>query len=252
MKKIITRLTLLLLLAAVICPEVSAQRYYHPGYHSRTGRVMRGLGAVETAYDYAMMGRYLNGISDYTGVRIGYNSASLRASGFDYTVDAESVPGLDVGIVFGWYLGRSPMSIEPGLFYAKKGGKLQELIPVGSLVNVSAQQSYSMHTFELPLVFKYHAPIAPNASLQPFAGAFMAFGFAGTYKDGRSEYDIYDDRVLEDFDAGLRFGVGLSAGHVYLEAAYDLGLCDLCDGSTFPRKNDIRSRTWSFNIGYNF
>lgn len=255
MKKTIIRLTLMLLLMAGFGASAVAQYrhsgHYHTSYRpSRTHRILETLDAVEHVADYAMMGAMLSRIDDYTGIRIGYNSASLHASGFDDT-PADDIPAFNLGIVFGWYLGHSNFSLEPGVFYSMKGGHLNEYLTAGGRDFSSTK--YTMHSFEVPLVVKAHLPLGPGASLQPFAGAFMSFGFAGTTTANNGEkYDTFDDRILEDFDAGFRLGSGLSVGNLYFEAAYDLGLLNLCEPYSFDRREALRSRTWSFNIGLNF
>ena len=214
---------------------------------------MRGLHAVETAADYAILGSVLHNIDDYTGFRIGYNSASLHASGFDAT-QGDNIPAFNLGIVFGWYLGNTDLALEPGLYYSMKGGNLNELYDSNfSKKHGLSTTEFTMHSFEVPLVLKMHLPIASGVGIEPFAGAFMSFGFAGTTTlDNGDEYDTFDDRFLEDFDAGFRFGAGLSINNLYFEAAYDLGLVNLCDSYEFDRHEALRSRTWSFNIGINF
>lgn len=261
MKKIFMRTALILMLLSICFgQEAMAQRHHYSRparsyhHHSTTGNVLRGLEAAETVYEYAMLGTFLNHIDDYTGLRLGYNSASLRASGFD-DATTDPISGLNLGIVFGWYLGHSPLSIEPGLYYSMKGGKLREheLAVGGSHHYDIYDTKFTMHSFELPVVIKAHLPLAPATLLQPFAGAFMSFGFAGTttYSDGE-KYDTFDDGILEDFDAGLRFGAGLAVDHFYLEAAYDLGLINLCDSYVWGSHPQLRSNTWSFSIGFNF
>lgn len=255
MKKLLSRFAALLLLAIVVCPSAMGQYRYRPHshhYHSRSGRVLRALDAAETVADYAILGTMLHNISDYTGFRIGYNSASLRASGFDGDISTEAIPALNLGFVFGWDLGHTGLMLEPGFYYSMKGGKLNGY----SGHNLRIEEKYTMHSFEIPLVLKYDVFLSPHAALQPFAGAFMSFGFAGTTTFDtptiEAEYDTFDDHILEDLDAGLRFGIGLSVDNLYLEAAYDLGLTDLCDSYEFSRREDLRSSTWSFSIGVNF
>ena len=253
MKKIFSPMALAILFLASLAAPAVAQHYrphsHHYYHRSNYSRAMRGLDAIETAADYALLGTMLSKIDDYSGLRFGYNSASLKCSD---AASTDNIPAFNAGIVFGWYLGRSPFSIEPGLFYAMKGGKVYESNGLDRLVGRDMTK-YTMHSFETPVVLKAHLPMAPHVSLQPFAGAFMSFGFAGTttYSDG-DKYDTFDDNVLDDFDAGFRFGSGLAIGNAYFEAAYDLGLVNLCNTYTFGYNPSLRSRTWSFNIGFNF
>lgn len=259
MKRLISSVSLVLalLLSSGLCSTASAQRAYrhvpshHYSHHSRTDNILRGLDAVETAAQYAMIGSMLAKIDDYTGIRVGYNSATLRVSDFDAVKDP--IHGVNLGIVFGWYLGHSCVAIEPGFYYSMKGGKLREYMTTGHHSGYDAYDTkLTMHSFEIPLNFKAHLHVAPGTWLQPFAGPFISFGFAGTATFDGEKYDTFDDGVLEDFDAGLRFGSGLQLGRIYFEAAYDLGLLNLCDRYTFDHSEALRSRTWSFSIGYNF
>lgn len=268
MRNLFSRIALLLLLLGAGSTAMAQYRGQRPAprsYHSsRTDKVLRGLDAVETVAEYAVLGNMLHKIADYTGLRLGLNSATLRVD--DSNCKGESIMGADLGIVFGWYLGRSHVfSIEPGFYYSMKGGRMStnyNLPSYDDFIGGNTQHKaithhedvkMTMHTFELPVVLKGHLPIAPMTTFQPFAGLFAGFGFAGTssFNAGNSteKYDTYDDGVLEDFDAGVRFGLGLSAGHIYLEAAYDYGLINL-DNNFYDF--DIHSKTWSFNVGFNF
>lgn len=214
-------------------------------HYSRTGNVLRGLETVERMTEYAMLGNRISKLDDYTGIRFGYNSASLRSTGIPDTY-TESISGANVGVIFGWYLGKSPVSIEPGVFYSMKGGKLNER-------TLNLDTKYTMHSFEVPVVFKLHQAIAPGTVLQPFLGGFMSFGFAGTTTvPGEGKYDTFDNGIFEDLDAGLRFGVGVTAHPLYFEVAYDLGLLNLCDRNWFRSDPTMKTRTCSFNIGFNF
>lgn len=246
-KTLIRIFTLLLMVGC--CSQFASAQYYHPRphyHHSRTGSVLRGLDAVETAVDYGLLGYSMHRLDDYTGLRIGYNSASLKAKGLNHPA-TDDIGAMDLGLVFGWYVGRNGLIFEPGLYYSMKGGALS---------NPGGEYEFTMHSFELPLVLKYNIPLVEDVNLQPFVGAFMSFGFAGTatYDDllGYEEYDTFDDGVLEDFDAGLRFGAGLSIDRFYAEVAYDLGLVNLCERGWFDHGDALRSRTLSINVGINF
>ncbi len=266
MKNLVSRISLMLLLlglslGSTAVAQYNGQRPTRHHYHSRTSDVLRGLDAVETAAEYAMLGTRLAHIDDYTGLRFGFNSASMRLSGFD--AGSESITGVDLGIVFGWYLGKSKLvSVEPGLYYSMKGGRIYSRSSSPSFGDWGGTRSSSsdynikmtMHSFELPVVFKLHLPVVPMVSLQPFAGAFMSFGFAGTttfdsHSSSSEKYDSFDDGILEDFDAGLRTGIALNIRPVYMEIAYDYGLLNL-DANFYDAS--LRSNTWSFNVGINF
>ncbi len=275
MKKTITRLVLLCtLLGLSFSNTVMAQRYHSRPVHRQHYRgdgFLRALDGAEHVGRAALFGAFLHGLDDYTGIRIGYNAASLRTDLKYSNVNSEFAPGVNVGFVFGWHLGRTPLIIEPGLYYSMKGGKLKGRFNDG----VSFTNDISMHSVEIPLVLKAQLPLSPDnyVSLQPFFGGFLSFGFAGTtkyeedvdminshgYTIGKyaDKFDTYGDDLFCTTDAGLRMGVGLNVGQAYFEFAYDLGLVNLPNNKyglmDFDDFSDtMRSNTLSFSIGFNF
>ena len=261
MKKTITRLVLLCaLLGLSFSGTVMAQRYHSrpvPRHSYRGDGFLRALDGAERVGRAALFGAFLHGLDDYTGIRVGYNAASLRTDLKYSNVNSEFAPGVNVGFVFGWHLGHSPMIIEPGIYYSMKGGKLKGRFNDGAYYNTDI----SMHSVEIPLVLKAQLPLSPDnyINLQPFFGGFLSFGFAGTTKYDRVnyKYDTYEDDLFCTTDAGLRMGVGLNVGQAYLEFAYDLGLVNLPNSGYGLMKFDdysdsMRSNTLSFSVGFNF
>lgn len=244
MKQFLSRLSIVFVLLAVSFGSTAAlaqYRHYAPAtprhYHSRStaDRVIRGIHTAETVADAAVMGYGIAKLADYTGLRLGYNSASLRSSGMN-AFDSDNKPGVNLGLVFGWYL-NSPVIIEPGVFYSMKGGKYSDW-------------DVTMHMLEIPLVFKFDLGTTAGVHLQPFIGGFMAFGLGGDIEDSaeRVEYDTFD--CYDDFDAGLRMGCGLGLSNLYVELAYDLGLTNMAGYDSYGAKE--RTNTLSLNIGFNF
>ena len=263
MKKIITRMVLLCTLLGLSFSNVAMAQRYHsrpvPRHHYRGDGFLRALDGAERVGRVALFGAFLHGLDDYTGIRVGYNAASLRTDLKHSDVNSEFAPGVNVGVVFGWHLGHSPLIIEPGIYYSMKGGKLKGRFNDGAYFNTDI----SMHSVEIPLVLKAQLPLSPDnyVNLQPFFGGFLSFGFAGTTKyeepGYRDKWDTYDDDLFYDTDAGLRMGVGLNVGNVYLEFAYDLGLVNLpnsgYDLMDFDDYSDsMRSNALSFSVGFNF
>ena len=189
---------------------------------------------------------------DYTGIRVGMNSASLRLSGdISHDLNTDPIGGMDLGVVFGWYLGKSPIILEPGIFLSLKGGELS------ASHNVATK--YNMTMLEIPLVLKYDLPLSDNAGLQPFMGGFMAFGIGGEakFKDTHDTFDTFGDGGFKSFDAGLRLGCGMRFSRFYIELSYDRGLVNLPTRSfedfVYDDWDDeIKSNCLSFNIGFNF
>lgn len=274
MKKTITRLVLLCtLLGLSFTGTVSAQRYHSrpiPRRHYHGDGFLRALDAAEHVGRAALFGAFLHGLDDYTGFRVGYNAASLRTDLKHSDVTSEFTSGVNVGFVFGWHLGHTPLILEPGIYYSMKGGKLKGRFNDGAYYNTDI----SMHNVEIPLVLKAHMPLTPDnyVSMQPFFGGFLSFGFAGTtkyeenfdridshgnYIENPDKYDTYGDDLFCTTDAGLRMGVGFNVGQAYLEFAYDLGLVNLPNSRyglmDFDDYSDsMRSNTLSFSVGFNF
>jgi len=203
---------------------------------------MRGVYTAHAIGQAAQMGYALHTLDDYTGLRLGYNSASLHFSDSGYDLDPTS--GVNLGFVFGWYLGNSPFILEPGVLYSKKGGKFSGMDSYGHF-----SQKVNMHMLEFPCVVKFDLT-GPSGivHLQPFAGAYMAFGMGGQIKDSADGYwDTFDS--YDNFDAGFRYGCGLSLANLYLEVAYDYGLTNMEASSHYGETN---TKTVSFNLGINF
>lgn len=277
MKKFFLRLALLCAVLSMSLNETAvAQRHYSRPIHRQHYRgngFLEGLHTVESVGRTAMFGAFLHQLDDYTGIRFGYNAASLRTDLKYSDVNSSFTSGLNIGAVFGWHLGHTPLIIEPGIYYSMKGGKLKgnydlssthilSFLPIDSK-NAHFTNNVTMHNFEIPLVLKCQLPLAPDGyvNLQPFFGGFLSFGFAGKtkYEDalGRDAYDTFDDDLFGTTDAGLRMGTGLNVGMFYLEIAYDLGLVNLPTSNYtlmgFDDFSDtMKSNTISFNFGFNF
>lgn len=260
MKKITSHISILLMILAMgLTTSLSAQHRRHGGSYSNSGTaILRGLQTAESIARVGIMGASISKLDDYTGIRFGYNAAALRAEGFSGSdLSSSTQSGLNVGIVWGWYLGNSPFIIEPGLYYSFKGGDLQGYDGPQSHDRYSVKTN--MHTLEIPLVFKYEVQCRNlGACLQPFFGGFLSVGLGGKTKDSyyREKFDTYD-HCMDRTDAGLRMGCGLGMGHFFLEAAYDCGLVNLASDSyeffNYDNFSDgLRSNTFSIGIGFNF
>lgn len=264
MKNLLSRLTLLTLLVCMSIPATLDAQYRHGRPQTRRNYnsgddFYRAVRTAEAVGHAAMFGAFLHHLDDYTGFRLGYNAASLRTDLRYSNPTSDFTSGINVGFVFGWNIKKSPVIIEPGVYYSMKGGKIS-----GTNSNVGQYTNdITMHSIEIPLVVKYEIPLTQDhyVNLQPFFGGFLSFGFAGEnkYEDGygRDTFKTYGENFFCTTDAGLRMGAGLSAGHFYFEIAYDLGLVNLPERNyglmDFDDFSDsMRSNTLSINVGVNF
>lgn len=257
MKKYFERIVAIVLIASVCTTSVFAQYRHH--HHHHYGAVDH---AIHTANGVAGTALVLAGIAsldNYTGLRFGLNSASLRLGGsLTEDVDTDYLSGVNLGIVFGWNLGHSPLTLEPGIYYSFKGGKM-------SYYDTEAAK-YKMHMLEFPLLLKYNIVPTAGVTFQPFVGPFVAFGLGGTttYKAMNNEgymeigdYDTFNEDTFKSVDAGFKLGCGLEVNHLYVELSYDLGLVNLpaCNYRDFGYDdwNDkIKTNCFCATIGVNF
>lgn len=288
MKTSLTRICALLMLIAISFGTIASAQYGRRGGYHHHHHYSGGYGAHHALHDVAMvadgaMTAYaLSHAADYTGVRIGINAASMRTPDL-HGLDHDFHAGLNIGLVFGWYLGNSPIIFEPGIFYNMKGGTIkgQGVMELSEGFDYWEEPSYNktsitMHTFEIPMVFKYEVQFH-NAGLclQPFVGGFLSFGAGGRTKYYEEQYDgphsvdgdmdTFSRESLGRTDAGLRYGCGIGIGQFYAEVSWDLGLVNLDDDFGYqnyfissdrqhnrPYDDGIYSNNISFSVGFNF
>lgn len=250
MKGILTKVAILALTMTCTSISVNAQNYRrgdykHRGASSTVSSIAHSFGGGYKDY------RYHDG--NYTGIRLGANSASLL---FDGTggINKNSFTGMNFGFVNGFRMAPYvPLYLESGILYTHKGVK-------GS--KNGEQLKVSMHYFEVPLVFKYKIYLDDglnNISLQPFFGGYASLGFAGKTKDFSSytSSNTFGKNAFGNFDGGLRVGCGFEFENLYLEVAYDRGLANVARDNFhhlgYDNFNDqINTSTLSATIGFNF
>lgn len=265
MKKNLFRISVLLFtLALGLGNTALAQRHYSRPYsHHHGDGFYRSVRAIEGIAETAAIAHSLHLLDDYTGIRFGYNAASFRLSGFDNaSLDSDVKSGVNLGLVFGWNLGHSPIIIEPGIYYSMKGGTLRGY-NVGYNDQSRSAIKTTMHMIEIPVVFKYNVlSRTTGITLQPFVGGFLSIGMGGKSKDSANHesYETFGDNTdqFDAFDAGFRMGVGMTIDHLYLEMGYDLGLVNLPNneyrnwGYDNGFDDAMRSNCVNINIGFNF
>ena len=180
----------------------------------------------------------LTGPEHYIGLRLGMNFATVNSNKID--MDFNSRTGLSLGAVYGIQLASSyPIFLEPGLFYAEKGG-----IKTENGQEIKCRLSY----LQIPIVLKYSFDVYDDLYVQPYLGGYLALGVGGSVKDyatrtSKSSYD-YVNRP----DGGLRVGCGVQYQIVYAELGFDFGIANIS-------KDDfetVRNQAFYLNVGVNF
>ena len=116
------------------------------------------------------------------GLRAGWTVAPLEWGGTAMKLS------YTLGVASDVRISRLPISIETGLYYTNR--------------YVSRYDNWSLL---LPVLFRYEIRQGSGLSVQPFAGPFVAYSL--------------DD---QDWDVGLRLGVGFAKRHFYGNIGYDL------------------------------
>lgn len=208
------------------------------------------IGFALTLPTFAQYGSPINSVytadhNIYYGLRLGLALSSINSD--DKYLDGGSVQsGLNVGLIIGFQLSpMSPVYLESGLVYTEKGGK-------GRIDG--AKFTYDLNYLELPIIAKYKYYVDDDLSIQPFGGAYIAYGVGGKVKnfghtkEDRATYSSFSEDFFKRFDGGLRIGCGMEFQMLYVEMSYDFGLANICH-SDFDS-----SHTGCFNIncGVNF
>lgn len=180
----------------------------------------------------------------YAGLRFGLSVGTVNSDS-PYLDGNKARAGVNAGIAVGTRLTPTiPLYLESGLYYTQKGGKSE---------SHGEKFSYSLDYLELPIVFKYKAPLGGGVTVEPFLGGFVACGVAGKIKDYqyREAYSSFSDDYRDNFnrfDGGLRVGCGLAFDRLYLEAAYDIGLANVGKDAF----DDTHTGCFNLTLGVNF
>ena len=200
------------------------------------------------------------------GIKGGYNLAKLVEKMDGVTVSTENYSGFMAGAYVDLKLGI--ISIQPGLVYSSKGGKLFSSYSYsdGSATYEGSQKAkVSLNYLEVPVNLLYHVPIVVG-NIYFGAGPYAAMGLSGKQSYSVSgnfpaieEYDFdgHNEKVtfgsgeddVKRIDYGLNAQAGLRLkGGLDLGINYGLGLANISNDSDYKTRN----RVWSFTVGYFF
>lgn len=175
----------------------------------------------------------------YFGLRVG--AAFSNITGDSYS-GGDMKTGVSTGMAIGIPLsGYMPLYLETGAYYTEKGE---------NNVGRSATKC-NLGYVEVPFVFKYKQYFDNHAAIQPYFGGYAALGVSGKTRDleTRTSVNSFGNKgEFKRWDAGLKFGVGLSYDMFYADVNYDWGLANISKAPYDEAKNG----TLSVNVGINF
>lgn len=207
--------SIIMSMAALLLSATAAQGQSYTNsryYNERTGHL-----------DYSQhddKSFFRNGV-DYYGLRIGPSFSTVNSD--DPTLDGgSSLSSINLGAVAGLSLSNSsPLFLEGGLYYIKKGGKT---------LYEGKKMTYNLNYIEVPVTVKYVFDMTNGFTMQPYAGGYIAYGVGGKIRNygDRVAVNSFSKQYFKRFDSGLRFGIGVGYNQFYAELNYDLGLTNIC------------------------
>lgn len=101
--------------------------------------------------------------------------------------------------------------------------------------NGADQYTLHNHSIMVPLALSYHIYLNDNLVLQPFTGVYGSYGFTS-----------------EEWDFGIREGIGLSFGHLNVSIGVNVGLLDQKQKTKDIWVEDANHVSAYFALGVNF
>ena len=131
-------------------------------------------------------------------------------------------------------------SLQPSLFFSTKGTKYSE-----TGFKITVNQMY----LELPVNMQARVHIEGDTNLLFSAGPYIAYGIGGKISSNISsnDADTFGNGGLDEFDAGVGFGVGLEFSKILVGLDGQLGLTKLNDV-----EGAAKNINFSVTLGYKF
>ncbi len=193
----------------------------------------------------------------FFSTRAGVNFATLDDP--QYSSDCQA--GFNVAGLYNFSLMRNaPLYLQSGVAIEMKGARSGRL-----LGDPYPETHYKSYGFEIPIVVTYDIPVGQNMAIVPELGVYYSYAFAGSVDSGGKSYDPYkkeeykltDDetvnsRLFKRNDFGIRAGLAFRYNRCLLGFAYDAGLLDVYPGDIRGGDNNIKTGSFSINLGYRF
>lgn len=131
-------------------------------------------------------------------------------------------------------------SLQPSLFLSTKGTKYSE-----SGLKVTVNQMY----LDLPVYVQARVHIEGETNLLFSAGPYIAYGIGGKISSnlGTNDTNTFGKNGLDEFDAGVGFGVGFEFGKVLVGLDGQVGSVNLKDV-----EGAAQNINFSVTLGYKF
>lgn len=180
------------------------------------------------------------------GVRAGMNISEINVDGTDTKFGFFGGLGTDFNIV-------NSFSINSGLFFTQKGGKMKMSMDVEQ--PVSAKLRMTVNFIEIPVYASYRLRFNDSHMSQIFFGPYFDFGVYGKAtaevkaagdKESASEGLFNDENGFRRFQCGLGIGIAHTWNRFSVGLSFQGGLTDVADDF------DAEWNNFNVSIGYNF
>ena len=171
-------------------------------------------------------------------IKGGANFANIN----DTDLSADTRTGFMGGITYDFKIPFSPVSIQPGVFYAQKGAD-----DWGGLDGASVKLDY----IEVPVVAKFdfildNPMFTPNVYFGPYVG-FNVNAESELSGDGGEISGDIDDQV-KNTDFGVVVGAGADISRFNLGVRYSAGLSNIAEDESIDGKNGVVSIVAGINF----
>lgn len=161
------------------------------------------------------------------------------------TTDSKLKVGYTVGVGMDYAFSEN-WSLQSGLNFTGKGTKVEGV-------------KFNMHYVELPVLAAYKFAVGENMKLVVNAGPYFACGLAGKMSaEGESvklfsKEDGADEALMNRFDLGIQYGVGLEVGEHYLvNLTGQNGLMNTLKNESVWGDASSKNIAFSISVGYRF
>lgn len=165
------------------------------------------------------------------GLKAGANFANFN----DTDASTDSRTGVMVGLTYDFAVPMSPITIQPGVFYAQKGAKVSD---------GSVESTTKLDYIEVPVVAKF-AFILDNPMLTPhvYFGPYAGFNINAEQEvsGGETSGTVDIDDEVKGTDFGVVVGAGVDITKFNVGIRYSAGLSEIAENNAFDGKNGVLS-----------
>ncbi len=181
-------------------------------------------------------------LSDAQGQGIGISAGANFANFVDTDASVDSRTGVMAGLTYGIAVPMSPVTIQPGVFYAQKGATLSD----GDI-----ETTTKLDYIEIPVIAKFdfildNPMLTPHVFFGPYAG--FTLNAEQEVSDGNTSGSVDIGDQVKDTDIGVVVGAGADINKFRIGIRYSVGLTDVAETDIFNGKNGVLSLVAGINL----